>query len=29
MIVDKSAQGLLFYQDGNDITELVVQKLNQ
>lgn len=29
MIVDKSTQGLLFYQDGNDITELVVQKLNQ
>lgn len=29
MILDKSAQGLLFYQEGSDITELVVQKLNQ
>jgi outer membrane protein len=29
MIVDKSAQGLLFFQESSDITELVVQRLNQ
>jgi outer membrane protein len=29
MIVDKSSQGLLFFQESSDITELVVQRLNQ
>ena len=29
MIVDKSTQGLLYSLEGNDITELVIQKLNK
>ncbi len=29
MIVDKSTQGLLFFDEGSDVTELVVQRLNQ
>jgi hypothetical protein len=29
MIVDKGTQGLLFWNESSDITDLVVQRLNQ